>query len=208
MNIHEANGIDFVIIGIVSFSIMMGIVRGFVREAMSLITWIAAIAIGILYCEPVSTHFSAISLAPVRLLISFVLLVLATLITGGVINHLFAKLMKTTGFSFTDRIIGTIFGFARGLFITALMVLMIGSSPIALAPTWKNSQLVPYILPVSIWLKEKLPEDMLKHYSKTQPKSGHTEEHTLNDVPNPLPEGAVKDAEQLIHTLPEHFPER
>ncbi|MCO6561298.1 MAG: CvpA family protein, partial [Gilliamella sp.] len=36
------NWVDFTIIGIIAFSALISIVRGFVREALSLISWILA----------------------------------------------------------------------------------------------------------------------------------------------------------------------
>lgn len=178
---QEMNNIDYGIIAAIGISVLMGILRGFVREAMSLVTWITAIIVAVLYSEPVSVYFTAISLAPVRLLLAFILLVLLTLIIGGLISHLVSKLMQSTGFSVTDRIMGSLFGFARGAVIVA-MVILVGSSSssVTATPLWKNSFLIPTIQPIADWVKAKFPEEWSKLFPKLP-------ENALKNIPQTQP---------------------
>ena len=162
----ELNWVDYTLIGVLTLSMIMGLVRGFVREAMSLLTWIAAISIGIIYCESVSEWFSAISMSGVRLLLAFVLLVLSILIIGGIISHFIGKLIKVTGFSFTDRLVGTLFGLGRGAAIIAVIVLVVNSSIVSQQPVWQTSVLAPEFKPAALWVKGKLPEHLINKLHK------------------------------------------
>lgn len=158
------NEIDYGILGIISVSVLFGLLRGFVREAMSLMTWIVAGILGTLYCDEVGAWFTSISIVGVRLLLAFILIVLVTLIIGGIISHLISKLIKSTKFSITDRIIGILFGLARGVAIIAIVVLIVKPSIIAKKEIWKTSVLVPQFEPASLWIKAQLPEELLKFY--------------------------------------------
>lgn len=162
----EMNWIDYGIIGIISISVIFGMVRGFVREAMSLVTWVAAITIGVVYCEEVATWFTSISYVLVRFVLAFVLLVLLSLIVGGIINYLLLKLIKTTKFSITDKIVGVFFGASKGVVIVAgliLLVLLINPKKTH-ESAWQDSVLIPKFEPVSQWIKEMLPEVLLKAF--------------------------------------------
>lgn len=159
---HDINWIDYSIMGVLGISVFMGLIRGFVREAMSLVTWIVAIVIAVLYYEPVASWFTRISIPGVRALLAAILLVLVTLIAGGIIGHLMGGIIKLTGFGMTDRMVGTIFGFARGVAIVAVVVLIGNVSFLAKEQMWKQSEWVPKFEPVAQWIQEKLPSDFVK----------------------------------------------
>lgn len=156
------NWVDYTIISIIGVSILVGILRGFVREAMSLVTWIVALALGVMYCETAAEWFTSIPIAGVRMLLAFILLVLGALILGGIISHLIGHLIRSTKFSVTDRIIGTLFGFARGAAIVAVIIMLGSSTFVAQEPIWTTSTLIPEFNPLSLWIKEKLPTDLMQ----------------------------------------------
>jgi membrane protein required for colicin V production len=194
------NWIDLIVIGIIGLSVLIGLARGFVLEAMSLLTWVAAIIIGIVYCEEASVWFTAISVTSVRILLSFILLVLATLILGGVISHLIGRVIKSTRFSVTDRIIGTLFGFARGTMIVAVIALGIHSTNIAKEnDAWKSSTLIPHFEPIALWVKDKFPDDF---FAKLMPSDKSGEQKTPHIAkPSILPD-FPKNAGEVIDLVP------
>lgn len=159
-----SNWLDYGILALIAVSVLMGIVRGFVREAMSLVTWLLALSVGVLYCQPVAALFTSISMEGVRLLLAFILLALTTLIIGGIVSYFLARLIHFTGFSITDRIIGILFGLARGVVVVSLMVMLGEVTPVKNDTLWKESKLVPRFQPMSQWMKDKLPSDFLKKF--------------------------------------------
>lgn len=163
-----ANWLDYGILILIGVSVLMGIVRGFVREAMSLVTWVIALSVGILYCQPVAALFTSISMEGVRLLLAFILLALTTLIIGGIISYFLARLIHFTGFSITDRIIGILFGLARGMVVISLLVMLGEATPFKNDALWKESKLVPRFQPMSLWMKDKLPDDIFGFLKKFQ----------------------------------------
>lgn len=166
MHIQEGSFVDYSILAFIGISVLLGIWRGFVREAMSLVTWVTALALAILYFEPVSNLFTMISMVGLKMLLAFILIVLSVLIIGGVLSHLIGKLIKFTGFGATDRIVGTVFGLARGAILVALAILVASPTPLSKDPLWAESKLIPRFEPMSLWMKERIPEDLKKNIEK------------------------------------------
>lgn len=158
------NNVDLGIIALISISAIFGIMRGFVREAMSLVTWVTASFIATFYCTKVAAHLTFISMVGLRYLIAFLFLVMVTLIIGGIVSFWIARLITLTGFSITDRIVGILFGVVRGGLIVAIAVLVAGGSSLVQNPLWQTSMLVPHFQPVATWIKSSLPEDLLKKF--------------------------------------------
>src|SRR5690625_965984 len=102
--------VDFAILGIIAISAILALFRGFVREALSLATWLLAIWIALVFARPASTFLDGfIHSASLRLAIAYVGLFILTLIVGVLVNHLAGKLVKVSGFSGTDRMLGVLF---------------------------------------------------------------------------------------------------
>jgi membrane protein required for colicin V production len=170
LEMQNVNWVDWGILSLVGLSVIMGLWRGFVREAMSLVTWIAALTIGFLYTEPLSEMFHRISMVGLRYLLAFVLLVLSVLIIGGIVSHLITRLITFTGFGATDRIMGTLFGFARGAIVVAAAIMVIAPTPISKDPLWTKSNVVPRLSPLSEWMRERIPQDLIKKLHFEPPK--------------------------------------
>ncbi|MBD3649332.1 MAG: CvpA family protein [Pseudomonadales bacterium] len=144
---------DWIIIGIFVVSSLVSIKRGFVKEALSLATWIAALIVGRLFAAQLSTLLvDYIDTPSVRLGVAFAVLFAATLIVGAMVNHLMGEFVKMTGLSGTDRVFGMVFGVARGGVIVLVLVLILHPTPVAEDPWWQESLLIPQFLEVVEWL--------------------------------------------------------
>jgi len=140
--------IDWVIVGVVGLSTLISIRRGFVKEALSLVTWISAVLIARLFAAQFTVVLEPyIETDPLRLGVSYLALFIATLILGGMVNYLVGEFVKMTGLSGLDRLLGTIFGFARGGVITLVIVaLMHYVLPVEKDDWYQQSQLIPDIV--------------------------------------------------------------
>lgn len=151
--------IDWIIIGIVSVSTLISIKRGFVKEALSLVTWIAAIIIARLFSSQLATLLEGVIEAPsMRLIAAFALLFVATLIVGAMINYLIGELVRLTGLSGTDRMFGMIFGLARGLLVLVVAVGLTKLTPLTEDSWWKESRLIPRLLQIEARSREVFNE--------------------------------------------------
>lgn len=152
--------IDFVILGIIGLSALISLIRGFVREAFSLAAWILAFWVAWNFFRDVAVHLNWFTVPSVRLGASFLILFIATLMLGALINFLVGRLFDKTGLSGTDRLIGVLFGAARGVLLVAILVLLAGLTPFPNDPWWRESQLIVYFQELAAWLKALLPADM------------------------------------------------
>ena len=155
---------DYAILGTILISILVGALRGFMKEVFSLLVWAAAFTIAYLYADNVSELMvSHVSLPSARTAMGFAGLFVVVLLIGGLLNYLLGRLVESTGLSGTDRLLGGIFGAARGLVLVIVVLLVAGFTPIPADPWWKDSQVIQRLLPVTDWATSFLPESVSKH---------------------------------------------
>lgn len=159
--------IDYFILAVVVLSILLSLMRGFVREAVSLGTWVLAFWLALTFAERISGWFTAIESQALRFILAFGILFVAVLIVGAVANHLFSALVDKTGLSGTDRLIGAVFGFARGMVLVAALVLVANLTKLPQSDSWRQSQFVPWVQPVAVWLRQVWPNDLSDRSGKT-----------------------------------------
>lgn len=152
--------IDYFILAVVVLSVLISLMRGFVKEAISLGTWILALWAAVTFTDVLAGWFSGSIESPtVRFIFAFALLFVAVLILGALLNHVVGALVDRTGLTGTDRLFGAVFGFGRGLVLVAALVLVAGLTRLPEAQVWRQSQFLPYVEPVAVWLRQVLPID-------------------------------------------------
>lgn len=159
----DFNYIDIGIVVLTLLSALVGFIRGFVRETISLTTWGAAIALAFIYAEQLSTKLPFnISHDLARMGVSFLLIFIGVIVVGSIVNYLLTRAIGAVGLSAIDRVLGGAFGVLRGALIVTLAVLLLGLglTPITEMDLWKQSQLVPYFAEAAEWLKGVVPENV------------------------------------------------
>lgn len=158
--------VDVAVLVIVALSVGVSFVRGFVKEFLSLVSWVAAVWVGLLLTRYVEPLFAGFIAAPsVRVVAAFALLFIATLIAGAVINHFAVIAVNKTGLRGTDRMLGVIFGTLRGIAVVALLVLLAGLTALPQDPWWQASVFMPYFEKLALWLTGFFPPDIAAEFS-------------------------------------------
>jgi membrane protein required for colicin V production len=153
--------VDYGILGITGLSVVISLVRGFVREALSLAAWVLAFWVSLTFTREVAEFLPASVNPPsVRLVVAFLVLFFATLLTAALVNFLAVQLVEKTGISGTDRLLGAAFGFARAVVIVAILVLLAGFTAVPQDPWWRESTLVPHFQHLAVWIRGFLPPDI------------------------------------------------
>lgn len=156
--------IDYVLIGVIVVSTLISLVRGFFKEALSLISWVAAFLVAKIYHVYLATLLTDyISAGSLRLLIAFAIIFIVTLILAAMINHLISQLVERTGLTGTDRALGMIFGGLRGVAIVILLVLAAGATPMPQDDWWQQSMLIEHFQKLAIWTREYLPAEIAEY---------------------------------------------
>ncbi|HLF97387.1 MAG TPA: CvpA family protein [Methylococcaceae bacterium] len=150
--------IDYGILGLIALSAVVGLLRGFIREAFSLLVWIVAAWVGLTFSHDFAPLLEKHLQTPsVRIAAAFAALFLLTLVVGGLVGYLLTQLVQMTGFTGTDRLLGLLFGVARGALLVSVLVLLAGVTPLPNDPWWKESALIPPFQKLALWLREQLP---------------------------------------------------
>ena len=179
------NWVDNTILVIFLISILAGLMRGLVREMIALLTWAAAFIVSILFSSKVAAAFSgnagvqgmvnqaagsmgvdaAKPLSMLSIGASFVGLFVATLIVGSVINYFVSSAVEGRGISFSNRLLGGVFGLARGFLLVLFAVFLIQLTPLSDQPYWTGSQFVKSFQPMVKWLSDLVAPGLesLKH---------------------------------------------
>lgn len=153
--------VDFVIPVIIIISALFSVMRGFVREAISLFGWIAAFWVALRFANSLSEMFlSSISIPSLRMVIAFTILFVLTLLLVSLINHLVGYLVKRTGLTGTDRMIGMLFGIARGGVVVSILVLLAGFTTLPEDPWWQQSTLIGYFEHVAHFLRDSVAPEI------------------------------------------------
>lgn len=149
------NWADWGILGILLVSSLISVKRGFVKEALSLATWVIAFVIAMLFGDQLAVLLTDLIPTPsIREMTAFVMLFAATLIVGAMVNYLIGELVRMTGLSGTDRLFGMIFGLARGLIVVmAALILLPSLVPLEQDQWWHESALIPHFLAFEHWAR-------------------------------------------------------
>lgn len=137
-------GVDLAILGVLLISMLVSLVRGFIRETFSLVVWIAAAVAGFRLSGALSGWLvDWVTLPSVRVLLAFAAVFVLVLIVGGLVGFLLGKLVEKTGLSPTDRMLGALFGLSRGVLIVVVAVMLARFTPFPEDPWWDESRLLP-----------------------------------------------------------------
>ncbi|MCH9769292.1 MAG: CvpA family protein [Gammaproteobacteria bacterium] len=162
---HSFSWFDFVIIGIALFSIIISFFRGFLREVISLIVWILAFILALKFAPIFSQQLTGlIDGENLRYLLAFGIIFVVVIIVGAVFNLVVKSIVSKVGFGALDKLLGIIFGFARGVFVVAIIIMFIDVSSLSKHSWYTESDLVPQFKPLVVWLDKLLP-DKFQHIS-------------------------------------------
>jgi len=159
--------LDIIFVVIIVVSIIVGVVRGFAREFLSLLVWVVAITVTILYSRQFATLLPSdtIETGNARLALSALSLFVGCLLVGALINYLFVQLTHKKKMSILNRGAGFVFGFCRGCVICAVLVLVGHLYPgMQQELWWRESRLLPGFDKIAESIHENLPGNLGDHF--------------------------------------------
>ena len=158
--------LDLLILGVIALSALISLIRGFVKESISLLSWIAAGIVAFRYFSPLAELLEPYLADPtIRSMAAFAVLFISTLIIGAIINFIMSQLVSKTGLSGTDKALGVVFGGARGVLIVTMIVLLASLTPMPEAQWWQDSAMVGFFQQLAEWVKGIIPADAVDSFS-------------------------------------------
>jgi len=157
----SAELLDLGVLLLLVISLVIGWVRGLIKESISLLTWVAALGFAFLYVRPLSQHLPfTLNSEVAHLGLAFALIFIGVLVVGAFVNFLLVAAVRAIGLKSVDHILGAVFGLLRAALIISLGIILVELTTLQSQPWWQNSRLIPLFEGSAEWLTEMMPEDM------------------------------------------------
>lgn len=152
---------DFVVLLILLVSTFISVMRGLLREVLSLASWVGAFFVAKYGAPLVAAWLTGmVSHSGARLALAFVLVMIASVLLFSLLSLQIAKVVKITGLRGTDRALGAFFGFARGVLVAVLLVLVAGLTPLPKERYWQDAFFRVPLETMASWMRPRLPESV------------------------------------------------
>jgi len=146
--------VDWLIASIIVVSSLISLMRGFLKEALSLLMWVVALLVAWMFGSMLAQKFVGFLDVPsLRLILAYLLLFVVTLLIGSLLVALLDRLLNSAGPDSTGRLLGMVFGAVRGVLLVVLIIGLLSLLPVQQDNWWKQSLLVPHFLQMADWSK-------------------------------------------------------
>ena len=151
--------LDYAVVGVFAASLLVGAWRGLVREVLSILGWVIAFLAANLLAGPLGPVMpQAIPSPELRIAAAYVAVFVASLMATALVGLLLSKIVKAAGLGGVDRMLGAIFGAARGLLIVLVVALLAGLTSAPRQAFWRDSASGPLLMQAAQALKPLLPQ--------------------------------------------------
>jgi membrane protein required for colicin V production len=157
--------VDWILVGIVALSVVVGIMRGLVFEVLSVLGWFAAyfaaqwLAPAIAPRLPVGAPGSAANYGT-ALAVGFVV----SLFVWALVVRLLRFVVHATPLAPMDRVLGAGFGLVRGAVLLLAIATLVGLTPARESSAWKDSHAAGWLHVAISGLKPLLPPQWARHW--------------------------------------------
>jgi len=152
---------DYVVLAILLVSIVVSVLRGLVREILSLLGWIAAFVLASLFAGDVAKLLEpTLDANGLGQIAAFLLILVVVALLSSIISWGIMKAIAAAGMSLADRGLGGLFGLARGMLIVVALALVCGMTRMPQEPYWKGALLSPLVETMVETVKPFLPADI------------------------------------------------
>jgi len=167
---HELTWIDWVALVVVLSSTLLSLLRGLLHEVASLAVWVLAIVAGSRLAHFVADPLKEWMAEPLALTLGFLIILVLILLLGRLVTRTLQELVKASGASVLDRIMGAVFGAFRGLVIMGVLAVLGAMTPLTLQPAWQRAHVRPAlewsIQVLTPWMpsfvSSRIPSEILK----------------------------------------------
>lgn len=163
LDLNNLNYMDAFLGGIVIISTLLSIGRGLVREILSLIAWGLSLYFAFRFADQIAKEHleKFFESYPISYMLAFGGVFMLSLFAIGLVNLLVGEIMSAAKLGSIDRLLGTVFGFMRGLIIGALVTLIGMLFGMHDETWWKESKFAPTFVRLADWGVARLPQDVV-----------------------------------------------
>ena len=143
---------------VLAVSMLLGLWRGLVYEVLSVCGWIAAFVLAQLFAGEVSVMLPMGGGDVLRYPLAFALVFVGVVFVAGLLAWLARKLIRASGISPVDRVLGGIFGALRALMIGLGVAALVNMTSFKEHEAWRQSVGASVMTAALKGLKPVLPE--------------------------------------------------
>ena len=155
---------DYLVIFVLLCSIVISTVRGLVKEALSLLSWVVSFLVANAYGENLAAMLpNAVPGQMTRLIVAFIALFIGARLLMMLLTMAIDAIVKAAGLTVADRGLGGLFGLGRGLVIVLAAVLVCGMTALPQQAFWKGALLSPLAETAARTVKPILPGEVARH---------------------------------------------
>jgi membrane protein required for colicin V production len=158
--------VDWAVVAIVGLSILLGVVRGVVRELFALTGWIVGVILALRFAEPLAAILPFELPLGARMALAGLTIVIATLLLAALAAVALRAALSAARISFEDRLLGGVFGTVRGAILVGLAVLLATAAGGTRQPWWQESLLLPWVQASVRFASPLLPQSMARVVSR------------------------------------------
>ncbi|HUY04231.1 MAG TPA: CvpA family protein [Rhodocyclaceae bacterium] len=152
-------GFDYLVLMVIALSSLLGLWRGVVSELLGLAAWVAAFFAARAWGLVVAGWLTAWLGEPAwRAAAGFAAVFLVTLLIFAAARLVLSRLLRAVGLGFADRLLGALFGVARGVLVVLAAVLVCGMTALPRQPWWRQASLAPPLETAVLAIKPWLPK--------------------------------------------------
>ncbi len=156
--------IDYAVLAIIGVSVLLSVIHGFVRELLSLASWVSAFLVAQYFASQVAALLpAAVPNESLRLLAGFLAVFLIVLLAATLLAIAISSLIKRAGLGAADRLLGAVFGLVRGVAVVMVIVLLAGLTALPTTPAWRQAMTSAPLEALANTVKVWLPSDLSKH---------------------------------------------
>lgn len=169
MTLNNLNWLDYAFLAIFTLFVLLSLWRGLVKEIISILAWIIGFVLAFSYAKPLAALFTNHSAAEATanstsqiasqgsfaVGLSFIAILIGTLIIGSIINYFMSIIVQASGLGFFNRLLGGIFGAIKAFVLGLGVVFFVQMTAYAEDPIWQNSEVVKAYQPVLATVENK-----------------------------------------------------
>ena len=155
---------DYLVLLVLVCSVVISMLRGLVKELLSLAGWVIAFIVANAYGEALTPMLPDVFPgASTKLIVAFIALFIGTRLLMGLLSRALQELVKAGGLSLIDRALGALFGLVRGLLIVLAVVMLCATTSIPQQPFWKDALFSPWAEQAVVQIAPYLPGQLMQH---------------------------------------------
>jgi membrane protein required for colicin V production len=161
---EQLTAVDWILLAVLSLSLLLGVWRGLVQEVLSLAGWVVAFYVSQIYAPAAAAQLPMQgSSEMLRYAAGFVVVFVGVLVATVLVSWLVKKLLSAVGLGPLDRLLGSVFGLLRGVMVLLAITVVVGMTPLHASEAWQKAQGPRWLESFLHVLKPVLPADFGKY---------------------------------------------